>query len=108
MPVTGKTATTFYLTEDFDVIVIDAASLRTNGTRICTDLKNIKPQIPIILIVPQHTMLNGNVDARSVLELPFTAQKLINRIKSFQPDVPKYLRIRRSHPVEPANQLHHL
>jgi DNA-binding response OmpR family regulator len=25
------------------------------------------------------------------LELPFTAQKLINRIKSFQPDVPKYI-----------------
>lgn len=87
----GKDSHDLLLTEDFDVIVLDAASLRTNGTRICTDLKNIKPQIPIILIVPQHTMLNGNVDARAVLELPFTAQKLINRIKSIQPDVPKYL-----------------
>jgi DNA-binding response OmpR family regulator len=89
----GKDSHDILSTEDFDVIVIDAASLRTNGTRICTDLKNIKPQIPIILIVPHNTILNGNIDARSVLELPFTAQKLINRIKSFQPDVPKYLRI---------------
>jgi len=87
----GKDSLDLLSIEDFDVIVIDAASLRTNGTRICTDLKNIKPLIPIILIIAQKTTLNGNVDARSVLELPFTAQKLINRIKSFQPDVPKYI-----------------
>ena len=87
----GKDSHDLLSSEDFDVIVLDAASLRTNGTRICTDLKNIKPQIPIILIVPENTMLNGNVDARSVLPLPFTVQKLSNRIKSFQPDVPKYI-----------------
>jgi len=89
----GKDSHELLSSEDFDIIVIDAASLRTNGTRICTDLKNIKPLIPIILIIPQITTLNGNIDARSVLKLPFTTLKLINRIKSFYPEVPKDLLI---------------
>lgn len=79
--------------QDFDVIVVDAASLRTNGTRICSDLKNIKPQIPIILIVSPTTRLNGDNEARAVLTLPFTVQKLVNRIKNFYPEIPKYMLI---------------
>lgn len=68
-----------------DVIVIDAASLRTSGSRICTSFKNLQPDIPLILIIGEDISLNGKVDANIVLQLPFTIQKLINRLKRYHP-----------------------
>jgi DNA-binding response OmpR family regulator len=67
-----------------DVVVINAASLRTSGKRICQSLRDKAPKIPILLILDaDHTI--EKVDADVILSLPFTAQKLVNRIRHLLP-----------------------
>lgn len=68
-----------------DVVVVNAASLRTSGKRICRSLHDQLNGLPIILIVnPGQTKI---VDpcANVVLTLPFTVRKLVNRIMPFIP-----------------------
>jgi DNA-binding response OmpR family regulator len=62
------------------VIIIDAASLRTSGVRICQSFRISADSLPIILIVEKDITLPENNDANLVLRLPFTVQKLINRL----------------------------
>ena len=67
-----------------DAIIVDAASLRTTGKRICQSLRAKTEHIPILLILePEVKVDNGEADI--VLNLPFTAQKLVNRIKNVLP-----------------------
>lgn len=66
------------------MVVINAASLRSTGTRICHSLRKKDAKMPIILILEKEkTVDNGLAD--SVIALPFTAQKLVNRIKALMP-----------------------
>jgi len=67
-----------------DVIVINAASLRSSGVRICQSLRGAAPKTPIILIV-EHSTVVSKETADVVLHLPFTVQKLSNRIKPLLP-----------------------
>ena len=67
-----------------DVIVVNAASLRTSGKRICQSLRDKAPKIPILLIIDPDRELE-KVDSDVVLSLPFTAQKLVNRIRHLLP-----------------------
>jgi len=67
-----------------DVVVINAASLRTSGKRICQSLRDKNPTLPILLIVDPDREIE-KVEADVVLSLPFTAQKLINRIRHLLP-----------------------
>ncbi len=73
------------------VIVVDAASLRTSGVRICQSFRMADNDIPIILIVDEDRALPEDVDANLVLKHPFTVQKLINRLDAYQPTDKKYL-----------------
>ena len=69
---------------DPDVIVLNAASLRSSGVRICQSLREVTPKTPIILIVePSKTVSKETADV--ILHLPFTVQKLSNRIKPLLP-----------------------
>lgn len=65
--------------------VIDAASMRTNGSRICGSIRRKKKDLPILLILNSSTDENENARfcADEVLYLPFTLQKLINRLKPY-------------------------
>ena len=83
----GSAATTVLQSEDFDLVVVNAASMRTTGKRICSSIqKKVKGHhIPIILIVEKEFEDDENVTADVILVLPFTLQKLINRIKPFEP-----------------------
>ncbi len=63
------------------LVVIDASSMRTNGKRICQSLRLEAPQLPIILILDDHTNYPNGCDANVILHLPFTLQKLVNRIR---------------------------
>lgn len=66
------------------VIVINAATLRTSGKRICQSLREKAEKIPILLVLdPEHEI--EKVDADVVLLLPFTVQKLSNRIRYLLP-----------------------
>lgn len=76
---------------DPDLVVVDAASLRTSGKRICRDLRQSTEDIPIILIVASNGENSekkdpiNKLEKEVVLTLPFTLQKLINRIKPLLP-----------------------
>ncbi len=67
-----------------DVVVINAASLRTSGKRICQSLREKTQILPILLIITPDRESN-NANANVVLSLPFTIQKLVNRIHHLLP-----------------------
>lgn len=69
---------------DPTVVVINAASLRSTGVRICHSIRKKDARMPIVLIVEKEKPLDNEV-ADSVIALPFTAQKLVNRIKALMP-----------------------
>jgi len=66
------------------VIVINAASLRTNGLRICSWYHNRLPSVPIILIVAEDEPIADADWVDVIMHLPFTVQKLVNRLRSFE------------------------
>lgn len=67
-----------------DVLVVNAASMRTTGVRICKKLHNQDEELPIILIVSPKKDINNDA-ANIVLRHPFTIQKLSNRIMPLLP-----------------------
>lgn len=91
----GSAALSELLESEFDVVVINAASMRTTGKRICQSIhKSDDHSTPVILIVESPFDSLEKVDAEVVLALPFTLQKLINRIRPFEPsDVDNVLRV---------------
>lgn len=66
------------------LVVINAASLRSTGLRICLSVRKKEPKLPIILILEKEKTVDKDL-AESVLALPFTVQKLVNRIKALLP-----------------------
>jgi DNA-binding response OmpR family regulator len=78
----GKQGLAIALGESPDVIVLDAASLRTSGNRICARLRSSLGDTPIIHIQPENKS-SGTSVADVLLCPPFTARKLINRIERF-------------------------
>lgn len=66
------------------LIVVNAASLRSSGVRICQSLHEKKEKLPIILILEKGKEVAKDA-ADVILNLPFTVQKLSNRIKPLLP-----------------------
>jgi DNA-binding response OmpR family regulator len=67
-----------------DLVVVNAASLRSSGVRICQSMRKKNENLPIILILePKKTVSKESADV--ILHLPFTVQKLANRIKPLLP-----------------------
>jgi len=66
------------------LVVVNAPSLRSTGNRICLSIRKKDSKIPIILIVENEKAVEKDL-ADSVLALPFTVQKLVNRIKALMP-----------------------
>ena len=83
----GKNAVAQVVEKIYDVIIVDAASMRTNGKRICKSLRETV-ELPLILIVDESP--NNNPNASVILELPFTSRKLTNRILPFIPGESKH------------------
>jgi DNA-binding response OmpR family regulator len=82
---TGNVALRVLDEVDPDVVVVNAATLRTNGTRICKALQDNMDGVPIVLINDEEHTAPKNVSANVVLKLPFTIRKLDNRIVSLLP-----------------------
>lgn len=74
-----------------DILIIDAASMRSSGKRICAALKSKAPSIPLVLILGENAELLDPSCADVILQMPFTTQKLLNRIKPFLPQEPKHV-----------------
>jgi len=66
------------------LVIVNAAALRSTGNRICLSLRKKDSKIPIILILEKERLVDKEL-ADSVLALPFTAQKLVNRVKALMP-----------------------
>lgn len=81
---TGNAALESLLAYDPDIVVVNAASLRTSGKRICKDIHNKLESLPIIVIT-QDDANSDDVGANAVLCLPFTPRKLLNRIVPLLP-----------------------
>ncbi len=64
-----------------DLVIVNAASMRTSGRRICKSIHEGYRHLPIILIVEEGMNSFKSIEAGVVLEHPFTLQKLLNRIK---------------------------
>jgi DNA-binding response OmpR family regulator len=70
---------------DPDVMVLDAASLKTSGARICRRLRASVNGTPILLIVDKKTQPDPNSGASVTLVPPFTPRKLLNSVARLLP-----------------------
>lgn len=66
------------------LVVINAASLRSTGLRICKSIRAKNAKYPIILVLSKDAKVGKDL-ADATLVLPFTAQKLANRIRPLLP-----------------------
>lgn len=82
---TGKDALLKLTKSKPDVMVIDAASMRTTGSRICKSIQVKYPSIPLILINSPNNLPTNEIVAEVQLVHPFTIRKLENRILPFSP-----------------------
>jgi len=72
-------------TIDPDMVIVDAASLRTSGVRICQSLRQKLDGMAIVLIASKAPDPEIKIDADVILVLPFTVLKLANRIRPLLP-----------------------
>lgn len=82
---TGKAALERMVEVCADIVVVNAASLRTSGKRICQTIREQLNGMPILLIAEQDRPVAKEVEADVVLNLPFTVRKLVNRINPLLP-----------------------
>jgi DNA-binding response OmpR family regulator len=62
------------------MIILDAASMRTPGERLCRQLRNHYPLVPIIHIhSAEHQLSDSPADA--LLKIPLTSRKLVNAVE---------------------------
>ena len=66
------------------LVVVNAASLRSSGVRICQNIRDNSEKLPVILVLDKSTSVSKDA-ADVILNLPFTVQKLANRIKPLLP-----------------------
>jgi DNA-binding response OmpR family regulator len=75
---TGSAAVACLVEVDPDLVVVNAASFRSSGKRICNEIREKSSKLPILLIVsPEHT-ISGATSANVV-------RKLLNRIAPLLP-----------------------
>lgn len=67
------------------VVVLDAASLKTSGSRMCRALVQQLNGTPIILLADRKNLPDENCGARLILVHPFTPRKLLNGIARLLP-----------------------
>lgn len=76
MAPSGKQALQYVGTHKFDLIVVDAVSMRTSGMRICRMVKQSFPDVPMIHIQSEAYRDDAKI-ADVTLYSPLTARKLI-------------------------------
>jgi DNA-binding response OmpR family regulator len=76
---TGNAGLELLFEFDPDLVVVHAASIRSNGKRICRNLRQKNEQLPIVLILDEDVKVEETC-ANIILHLPFTSRKLLNRV----------------------------
>ena len=67
------------------IVIVDAASMKTSGRRICGTLRQAKASLPIIMVADQDHFENPLGTANVVVKWPCTLQKILNRIRTYLP-----------------------
>lgn len=88
---TGSAAITRVTEARPDIVIVDAASMRTSGRRICQALQKHSPDLPVVLILEEPAQEKEIPGVEVILVLPFTLQKLVNRLRPLLPVEPKDL-----------------
>ncbi len=87
----GSTALEHLEQELPNLVIIDSSTMRTSGRRICQAIRQKAAQLPIVLILNEGGPETLDANTNLVLALPFTPQKLLNRIRPYLPTKPKDL-----------------
>lgn len=74
-----------------DIVVLDAASMRTSGTRMCRTMRSRLDGLPIILVSPEGSDPDPGNGASMTLVHPFTPRKLLNRVARLLPGDESYM-----------------
>lgn len=82
---TGNEALKRLFEIDPDLTILNSASMRSSGKRICKSLREQMDGMPILVIASADSEVPEDICAQVVLKLPFTARKLINRIVPLLP-----------------------
>ena len=82
---TGVNALNWALQHTPDLIVFDAASMRSSGSRSCRRLRRALGDVPIIHCRAEGEKEDASAEADVYLELPFTPRKLLNRVRALLP-----------------------
>jgi len=82
----GSAALTDLAVSQPNLILLDAASMRTSGKRIVQSIRQKYPHIPMLLVLEEGSKDQDKLDRNSTLVEPFTLQKLLNRIRPLLPD----------------------
>lgn len=68
-----------------NLVVINAASMKTTGKRISRSIRDLYPSLPILRIADASQADVEDPSANITLSLPFTSRKLYNRIQLLLP-----------------------
>lgn len=82
---TGSAAYSWAGKHEPDIVVFDASSMRSSGVRSCHRLRGRLPNTPIIHCRQEGELEDRSAEADIYLERPFTARKVLNRIKTLLP-----------------------
>lgn len=74
-----------------DLVILDAASMKTSGTRMCRKTRAQLDGVPIILISPEGARPDRTNGASLTMVHPFTPRKLLNRIERLLPGDERYV-----------------
>ena len=73
-----------------DIVILDAASMRTSGSRMCRATRASLDGVPIILISPEGATPDPGNGSSVTLIHPFTPRKLVNRVHRLLPGDERY------------------
>jgi DNA-binding response OmpR family regulator len=82
---TGSAAYSWVEKHEPDIVVFDASTMRSSGVRSCRRLRGALPDTPIIHCREEGELEDRSAEADIYLERPFTARKVLNRIKAVLP-----------------------
>ncbi len=82
---TGGTAVSWASENDPEIVIFDASMMRSNGVRSCRRLRGVLPDVPIIHCRREGDLEDRTAEADIYLAQPFTARKVLNRIKALLP-----------------------
>lgn len=68
-----------------DIVVLNAASLKTSGARMCRQLKLRLNGTPIVLVAEKKSVPDARCGAAVTLVAPFTPRKLLNGVARLLP-----------------------